>query len=123
MVHEDQKVGVREIWWGYSLGYYRPESGKIFLSLYLVGINIGNSEETFNPLDFDLIDGGGEIHSYLIFADKEPEFSLCTVKPGGTCEGWWTTSIWDRLEVKENLTFRWEPSWFDPTFETEILQE
>jgi hypothetical protein len=122
LTYKGQQVGIREIAWGYRLDYYRPEEGQIFLSVYIIGVNIGTSEETFNPLDFELVDGGGEVHSYLMFAEKEPSFHLCTVKAGGVCEGWWTTSIWDRDAVKADLTFRWVPSFWDSPIETPIIQ-
>jgi hypothetical protein len=122
LAYGGEQVGVQEIAWSYSLGYWRPESGKVFLSLYIIAMNVGDSETTFNPLDFALVDGGGEISGQLIFGSREPEFSLCTVKAGGVCEGWWTTSIWDRPDVRGNLTFRWRPSFWDSPLETQIEQ-
>jgi hypothetical protein len=116
-------VGVREIAWSNYLGYYRPEKGKIYVSLYVIAINNSDSETTFFSDDFALVDGGGEVSGEVIFGEQEPSFSTCTVKPGGVCEGWWTTMIWDRPEVKKNLVFRWDTGWFSPTFETEIRQE
>lgn len=120
LVHEGRRVGVREISWSYSIDYYRPESGKIFLSLYVLAVNTGEYEESFFPSDIALVDGGGEVHGELLLGEKEPAFHSCTIKPGGVCEGWWTTSIWDREETKKNLMFRWDPGWFISSQETEI---
>ncbi len=122
LTYEGKQVGVREIAWSYRLEHYRPESGKIFLSLYIIGINAGDSEETFSPHNFSLVDGGGEISGQLLIEPKEPEFSPCTVKPGGMCEGWWTTAIWDRPDVKENLMFRWDPGFWSEPLEVPIQQ-
>lgn len=120
LVYKNQQVGVKEVAWDYRLGYYRPASGKIYVSLYIMAVNIGQYEERFSASNFALVDGGGEISGKLIWDAKEPGFGTCTVKPGGVCEGWWTTSIWDREEVKQNLLFRWSPGLFGPTQETEI---
>lgn len=120
LVYEGQQVGVNDIAWSYSLDYYRPERGKIFVSIYVLAANIGTDVETVNPLDFGLVDGGKQIHGELMFGDREPRFSLCTVKPGGVCEGWWTTSIWDTPEVRSNLYFRWSPDFWSPSIETRI---
>jgi hypothetical protein len=109
IVYQGKKVGVRDLSWNKYLSYYRPDQGKIYVSLYIVAINESDSETTFFENDFELVDGGGEITGGVIFGRKEPEFNTCTVKPGGTCEGWWTTMIWDRPEVKADLTFRWDP--------------
>jgi hypothetical protein len=109
LTYKGQQIGVQRIAWSYSLSYYRPESGKIFVSLYIVGVNKGTSEDTFNPLDIGLVDGGGEVNGRVFIEPREPEYQLCTIKPGGRCEGWWTTMIWDRPEVKQGLAFRWSP--------------
>ena len=123
MVDDGRYLGVREISWDKYLGYYRPEKGQIFLSIYIISINNSNREFTFSPSDINLVDGGGEIHGRVVFGDKEPTFSSCTVKPGGICEGWWTTMIWDRPEVRENLFIRWNPCWlFCDTQEVPVIQ-
>jgi hypothetical protein len=119
--YENTIVGVRKIAWDSYLGYFRPEKDKIFLSIYIVAINLSEGEETFNPFDFALIDGGGEVNGQLLVS-KEPEFSLCTVRTNGVCEGWWSTAIWNRPEVQQNLIFRWSPSFWDPSMETPISQ-
>lgn len=117
-------IGVREIVFSKYLGYFRPETGKIFVSLYVVAINQSGEEKSFLESDLALVDGGGEISGSVIFGDKEPEFSSCTLKPGGNCEGWWTTVIWDKPEVKDKLSFRWNPCWvFCSAMEVEIRQK
>lgn len=108
-VYNDGYLGVQEIAFDKFLGYYSPESGKIFVSLYVVAFNMSASEVAFSDFDFSLVDGGGEVTSGALLASKEPSFSTCTILPGGKCEGWWTTIIWDRPEVKQNLVFRWDP--------------
>jgi len=118
--YEDTKVGVREISWNSWLGYFRPEKGKIYYSIYIIAINLSDKTVNFNPYDFSVVDGGGEIHSQVIFAKIEPDFDSCTVRQGGVCEGWWTTFIWDRPEVKKNLIIKYEPSWFSESMETSI---
>ena len=105
------------------MSYWRPEKGKIFLSIYIVAIKNSEEEVTFFPWDIGIVDGGGEVHGRVIFGDKEPEFNSCTIRPGGTCEGWWTTQIWDRPDVKENLIFQWEPGWFSDILEAPIIQD
>lgn len=116
-------VGVRDIAFNKYLGYYRAEQGKIYVSLYIVAINGSDRETSFFDDDFALVDGGGEVTGGVIFGRKEPEFSSCTIKPGGVCEGWWTTMIWDRPEVKDKLTFRWDPCLlFCSAMETPINQ-
>ena len=123
ITYEGKKVGIRDISWNKYLSYYRPDAGKIYVSLYIVAVNESGSETTFFDDDFALVDGGGEITGGVIFGHKEPEFNTCTVKPGGTCEGWWTTMIWDRPEVREDLYFRWDPCLlFCDAMETRIYQ-
>ncbi len=123
ITYDDKLIGVREIVFSNYLGYYRPETGKIFVSLYVVAINNSTQEYSFLESDLGLVDGGGEITSGVYFAEKEPSFSSCTIKPGGACEGWWTTMIWDRPEVKNNLNFRWDPCLLlCPAMETPIRQ-
>ena len=123
LTHHGQRVGVKDIAWSTSLGYFRAEAGHIYLSLYIIAVNTGEDTETFRPLDFSVVDGGGEITSGVVFGEKEPTFNACTVRPGGVCEGWWTTMIWNRPEVRSNLTLRWSPGWFVPTQETRIEQD
>jgi hypothetical protein len=113
MVHDSVYVGVRDIDWNYYLGYYRAETGKIYVSLYIKVINNSDTETTVFWSDLSLIDGGGEISGGVIFGELEPAFSTCTLRPGGSCEGWWTTMIWDRPDVKNNLTLRWDPCFFN----------
>jgi hypothetical protein len=120
--YQDKLIGVREIVFSNYLGYFVPETGKIFVSLYVVAINNSTQEYTFS--DLELVDGGGEITYGVVLAKKEPSFSSCTIKPGGTCEGWWTTMIWNRPEVKSNLKFRWNPCLIlCPAMETAIRQK
>jgi len=124
LTYKGQQIGIQKIAWSYSLSYYRPEDGKIFLSLYIIGVNKGTSEESFNPLDIGLVDGGGEVSGRVFIEPREPEYQLCTIKPGGRCEGWWTTMIWDRPAVKQSLTFRWSPCLlFCDSQETPIVQK
>lgn len=124
IIYEDKYVGVSDIQWNYSLGYFRAEKGKILVSLYIIAINKTDHEETFYESNIAMVDGGGEVTGGVIFSQVEPEFSTCTLKPGGVCEGWWTTMIWDRPEVKENLLLRWDPCFlFCDAMETEIHQE
>lgn len=117
-----EQVGVREIAWDKYLSSRKPDKGKIYLSIYVVAINNTDVEVSFYPSDFGVVDGGGEVHGRVIFAEKEPRFSPCIIRPGGTCEGWWTTQIWDRPDVKEDLLFQWTPDWFINTLETPIIQ-
>lgn len=124
MLYDGMQVGVREMRWNNSLGYFRPEDGKIYVSVYIVAINLSEQTQTFSPSDFSLVDGGGQITGGVIFGEIEPEFSSCTVRTNGVCEGWWTTQIWNRPEVKENLSFRWSPCLvMCSSLETPILQE
>jgi len=123
LVYDDEIVGVREVAWSYRIGYYRPEAGRIFVSMYILAVNTGSGETRFWSDDFGLVDGGGEIHGELLLPEKEPGFGVCAIKPGGVCEGWWTTSVWDRAEVRTGLNFRWDPGLFDPILETEILAD
>ncbi|MCI0395301.1 MAG: SH3 domain-containing protein [Chloroflexi bacterium] len=124
LLYEGLWVGVREIRWNTSLGYFRPDAGKIYLSLYVVAINLSNQTQTFYSGDFALIDGGGQVSGQVIFGSIDPEFSSCTVRSGGACEGWWTTMIWDRPEVRANLTFQWNPCLIMcGPFETSIFQD
>ncbi|NLE46464.1 MAG: SH3 domain-containing protein [Chloroflexi bacterium] len=116
------KIGVREVRWDYSLNYFTPQEGMIYFSAYIIAVNESDVEETFFESDIEVVDGGGEVRGDVIFGYVSPRFSSCTVKPGGVCEGWWTTQMWDRPEVRENLLLRWEPSWVDPALETEIRQ-
>jgi hypothetical protein len=124
MVYDDMQVGIQEMRWDTSLGYFRPEEGKIYLSVYIIAINLSEQTQTFNPSDFSLIGGGGQISGNVIFGELDPTFSSCTVRPTGACEGWWTTMIWDRPEVKSNLSFKWSPCLITCSpLETPILQE
>ncbi len=108
-IYDGQYLGVREIAWDTYLGYFTPENGKIFVSFYIVAINLSDTETSFFDWDLSLVDGGGEITGGASLARKEPSFSSCTLLPGGKCEGWWTTIIWDRPDVKTNLILRWDP--------------
>lgn len=110
--YEGILIGVQEYRWSYSVGGYRPETGQVFISLYLVAINNSGSQETFTPYDFAVIDGGSEISGRLLVEPREPSFRSCTVLSGGVCEGWWTTSIWDRPNVRSSITLRWDPGLF-----------
>lgn len=124
MTYDEMKVGVQEIRWSNSLGFYRPEEGKIYVSVYVVAINLSDQTQTFSPADFSIVDGGGQISGYAIFGEIEPEFSNCTVRTNGVCEGWWTTQIWDRPEVKNELLIRWSPCLITCSpLETLIIQE
>lgn len=109
IIHDSTYVGVRDLSWDKYLGYFRAEEGKIFVSVYIVVINMGDTEKSVLESDFSLIDGGGQITSGVFFAEKEPKFSGCTLTPGGSCEGWWTTMIVDNPQVRGNLTLRWDP--------------
>lgn len=113
-------VGVKEVWWGRSLALSEADTGKTFVSLYILAVNNTNVEWLFDDGDFKIIDGGGEIHNALIYPSKEPEFGSCKIQTGGTCEGWWTTQIWNRDEVKAALTLRWDPGLFDFEIETDV---
>lgn len=115
-----QLVGVKDVWWGRSLGYYGADSGKTFVSLYIIAINNSNTEWVFNDSEFQLIDGGGEVHLALLLPEKEPAFGSCKVQKGGICEGWWTTQIWNRDEAKDQLTLRWDPGLFETDIETAV---
>jgi len=124
LIYDGIKVGVKDIAFNKYLGYYSAEQGKIYVSIYLVAYNISASEESIFDSDIALVDGRGEITSGVLFGRKSPEFTSCTLKPGGSCEGWWTTMIWDSPETKENLIFRWSPCWFScGPFETQIFQK
>lgn len=116
------KIGVSELRWDYSLNYFTPQEGMIYFSAYIIAVNESDVEETFFESDIEVVDGGGEVRGDVILSYVSPRFSTCTVKPGGACEGWWTTQMWDRPEVRENLLLRWEPSWGNPALETEIRQ-
>jgi hypothetical protein len=122
LIYKNTMLGVRELVWDKYLGYYRPETGKIFVSIYIIALNRSDKTVTFSPMDISIQDGGGELSGRLLFSIKEPSFSSCTVVPNGTCEGWWTTEIWDRPEVRQKLILRWTPSFWDPTLETSINQ-
>lgn len=118
------RAGVDKIRWDYSLGYYRADSQKIFLSLYIIVENLSGETESFTEDDFSVIDGGGEITGVMLFSEIEPSFGYCTVLDGGRCEGWWTTMIWDRPESRENLRLEWTPCWiFCDTTTTRIFSE
>ncbi|MGE5222723.1 MAG: hypothetical protein ACM3PY_09805 [Omnitrophica WOR_2 bacterium] len=106
LVYESMKVGVRALAWDKIIGSHTPGDGRIFVSLYIVAVNVGQDNIVFNPLDFRLVDGGGEIHRSTS-QTKDPAFSVCTVKPAGICEGWWTTSIRDLANIRQNLLFNW----------------
>ena len=124
LTYEGASVGVQDMRWDYSLGYYRAERGKIYVSFYIVAVNNGESSQSFSDFDFELIDGGKEVTSGVVFGELDPTFSSCTVLPGGKCEGWWTTMIWDREEVKSDLTFVWDPPCiFCEDLTTPIVQE
>jgi hypothetical protein len=123
LTNDGQMLGVQKISFDKYIGYFVPETGKIFVSLYVVGLNTSNTEVTFSSSSFELIDGGGEVTSGVLFG-RDPSFNSCTIRPGGKCEGWWTTEIWDRPEVKASLTFRWNPCLLlCGPFETPINQE
>lgn len=108
-IHDGQHLGIMDISWDNYLSYFRPDEGKIYVSLYIVAINLSDSEGTFFESNLSLVDGGGQVTGGVIFGEKEPAFSTCTVLPGGKCEGWWTTMIWDRPEVRQTLILRWDP--------------
>lgn len=114
MLYDGVLVGVREYRWSYSIGVWQVETGKVFISLYIVAINLSNEQQSFSIFDFDLVDGGGEISGRAFVEPREPGFEDCTILPGGSCEGWWTTYIWDRPEVRESITLRWQPDFGDP---------
>ena len=71
-----------------------------------MAINNGDDTVSFHDSDFSLIDGGAQVTSGVIFGKVDPDFSSCSARRGGVCEGWWTTMIWDRLEVRDSLVFR-----------------
>ncbi len=108
-IYDGQYLGVTDISWDKYIGYYKADDGKIFISLYVVAINLSDQELSFFEFDLSLVDGGGQITSGLILPQKDPSFESCTLLPGGKCEGWWTAMVWDRPDVRENLTLRWEP--------------
>jgi hypothetical protein len=108
LVKDGQMIGVQKLAWDKYISFFVPETGKIFVSLYVIALNTSDQEVTFSSSSFELIDGGGEVTSGVLVG-RDPTFSSCTILPGGKCEGWWTTEIWDRPEVKASLTFRWNP--------------
>jgi len=117
------RVGVTQMEWGNDIGgLWRPDAEKIFLSIYIVAVNESTGERSFSASDFEIVDGSGQIGGLLI-ASKEPEFkAVCTVVPGGVCEGWWTTQLFDREGTRAGLIFRWNPGFFSVTQETAIVQ-
>jgi hypothetical protein len=124
LTYNNLKMGVQKIEWSYSLGYYVPENGEIFLSLYIVGFNNSTSEDSFDSRDIALVDGNGQVNSHLLIEPREPGLGSCTVKPGGKCEGWWTTKVLDKPQVKQNLILRWSPCLlFCNSMETPIIQK
>lgn len=123
MTYNGLYVGVEDIRWNYSLRYWRAEKEKIYVSVYIKAINLSNSHKTFYASDFGLIDGGNLAHSNVIFGEVEPTFSTCSALPGGLCEGWWTTMIWDRPESRKNLQLVWEPCFLCSATSTPISQD
>lgn len=121
--YESKRVGVKEIRFASSAGNYRAESGKTFISLYIIAENHSDSDWSFSPIGFSIVDGGGQVNGRLLIEPREPEFEPCQVIAGGMCEGWWTTEIFDRENVKENLVFRWSIGALYPTLETPIVQK
>lgn len=109
LIYRDRQVGVTKSSWNSNLGFFRAETGKILISFYIVAKNIGDHILNFGPDDFGLVDGGGEISGRAIGPEKEPTFSHCDIKVGGTCEGWWTTQIWNRPAVTGQLVLQWNP--------------
>lgn len=114
MIYDGMVVGVTEYRWSSGVGGWRPETGQVFISLYIKAINLSNEQRSFSFLDFDVLDGGGEIGGRTFVEPREPAFDSCTVISGGTCEGWWTTSVWDRPEVRSSITLRWLPDIGEP---------
>ena len=120
---EGQLVGIRDLAWNTKLGMTVPEQGRIYLSIYIITKNTGSGEKDFFVDDFEIVDGGNEVNRSVLFGNLEPGFNTCTIGPGGICEGWWTTMIWDRPEARQNLRLRWKPSWFASGMETPIFPE
>ncbi len=123
LIKDGQLLGIQKLSWDKYISFFVPEKGKIFISLYVIALNTTDQEVTFSSSSFELIDGGGEVTSGVIYG-KDPTFGSCTIQPGGKCEGWWTTEVWDRPEVKASLTFRWDPCLLlCGPMETPIIQE
>ena len=124
LIYDGIKVGVADISFNRYLGYFSADQGKIYVSIYLVAYNESSYEQRISEDDIALVDGRGVITSGVLFGEKNTSFDGCTLKPGGSCEGWWTTMIWDSPETKENLVFRWSPCFFcSGPFETQIFQK
>jgi hypothetical protein len=123
MVYKNLYVGVKDISWDYYFGYFVPEKGEVFLSLYIIAINNSNSSQTFKEGDFGVIDGNKNLQGHTLFSSKEPSFGRCTVRSGGKCEGWWSTIVLDQPDVKENITLFWDPCLFCERIEIQVLEK
>lgn len=124
ILHDGQRIGVKQIEFNASLGSVRAETGKVLVSLYVVAVNDSDSETTFSDSALGLVDGGGEITHGVWLSHKEPIFDGCTLKPGGSCEGWWTTMIVDSPKARADLLFRYDPCLLlCSAMETEIRQK
>lgn len=118
--HDGRVIGVKDVAWDKSTGIYRAETGKILMSVYLIGINQGDGEANFNPFEFEVVDGTGQINTKNWIGEKEPTFSSCSVVAHGTCQGWWTSQVIDTPEVRTKLTLRWSIGIFSSPLELDI---
>lgn len=122
MNHRDRYVGAKDIAFDTHLGYYRPEQGKIFVSIYIIAKNNSTSTVTFTRGSFGLIDGQGRLLGRAISATKGPSFSTCTVRPGGVCEGWWTSIVINQPASRNELRLYWDPCFLCSRLEVPIEQ-
>ena len=123
LYRDEQRVGIKKIAWSKAIDDSAPDTGKIYFSIYIVAENQSSEEQLFNPSDFEIVDGNGKSNRGVISVEKDPFFKFCVTRPGGVCQGWWTTMIADTPEAKAKLDWLWSPAWLTPPMKTPILSE
>lgn len=120
---EGQVVAVQRIDISRSIDYLSPGVDKIYFSMFIVAKNAGKRQMTFHPSDFRLVDSTGSIKEAVLLPTRSPAFDLCEAGQNEVCEGWWTTVIDDRPEIRENMSIQWLPSGSELTFEAPLRSE
>lgn len=99
---------VSDVNYGADSGFMKPEAGNTFVTMNVTMSNADQSEASFNPFNFVLLDGTGVKHT-ATFTDACPMFSAVNLTKGAT-----TTKCiaFEAAAGKPTgLTLVWTPSW------------